>query len=159
MKINRRHIGIFALVAIVIGFPLTLFGTILYRMAKHERWVEGRIEDFANYSYDEWLSLYDACKQLASESGEDQRGWGRKSDDWGDLPEAIRATDPMNVNASRAQVRLRFSGGHSRFVHILYDPNGGSPELYLYAEPMASGCVVPREDQRPLAIREVELKE
>ena len=160
MKITRRHVGIFGLGVIVTGIPLTILGAFFYGVEKHERWVDGRLHHFANYSYDEWLELYDACAQLVGEESGDARvSYGRKSENWQDLPEPVRRTDPMGVAVSGEGVRLIFSGGHSRSLYIWYEPKMEPPELQLYAEGLGRGCVVPREDQRPLAGGEVELRE
>ena len=127
---------------------LAPFVALIVQSVRHDRWVSGRLETFANYSYAEWQQIHNACGDLV-EAG-NSLSVSRDGDGWDKLPAVLTRTEPMRIWVDGNRVTLRYSGGHARFVHIEFS-GGTEPQTELIAEWMYTGVVYPSEDQRTVA--------
>lgn len=66
--------------------------------------------------YEEWEDLHDVCAELAE--SEKEFSLNSNSTGYESLPAPIRELEPISVRVEPKRVTLRFSGGHSRYVHI-----------------------------------------
>ena len=114
MKRNTK-ITLVAGAAAVIGMLIPI-GLVLHSWISFDRWVDGRLHTFAEYSYDDWKEIHDACAELA-ESREDV-SVAFEEEGWEDLPEALQRTEARRIWLKGGRVTLRFSGGHARYLHI-----------------------------------------
>ena len=55
-----------------------------------------------------------------------------------ELPESTHILEPQRVWVNSGNVTLRFSGGHSQYVHIEYYGDRSPPELELITESIFS---------------------
>ena len=133
----------------VVGLAVASFGIFfVYPIHKFESWVDSRLDTFAEMPYSAWEALHAACAELAAT--EDELSFSEGTTDYETLPDPVKTLEPLYVWVKPDRVTLRFSGGHSRFVHIEFHGDRSPAETELLAEGFFDDIVFPRSDQRPI---------
>lgn len=132
-----------------IGFTIAALGIFFaYPIYQFESWVDSRLEIFAEMPYDAWEGLHAVCADLAAI--DEALSFRKGTPDYDQLPEPIKLLEPISVQVNPGRISLRFSGGHSRYVHIEFYGDRTPSELDLISEWSYDRIVFPRSDQRPI---------
>jgi len=135
-------------IAVIVLAMVTFVIFVVYPIVKFESWVNSRLETFFEMPYTAWEALHASCAELAAT--EEELTFRNATANYETLPIPIKSLEPISVRVEPDRVMLRFSGGHSRFVHIEYCGDRTPTELELIAEGFFDGVVYPRSDQRPI---------